>query len=132
MNNSRIVNFVVILSIFMTSVLLGHDGSVSQSEVKEKNIVPGKFIVKFKASNSNGTQASFSKLSSVAAQYNTKKQKQLFTEAKNEKAKKKLNLLNIFVFETDESADIQQIVNDLNNRSDIEYAEPVYLSKIEA
>ncbi len=53
-------------------------------------------------------------------------------EARNEKAKRKLNLENIFVFETDKSSDIQKIVTELNSRPDIEYAEPVYLNKIEA
>ncbi|NOX65456.1 MAG: hypothetical protein GXO85_06555, partial [Chlorobi bacterium] len=114
------------------TIISGNNGKTVDKKSSEVKIVPGKFIVKFKSANNYGTQASFSQLSLVAAKYNTTKQKQVFAEAKNIKVKQELNLNNIFVFETDKSADIQKIVNELNQDPGVEYAEPVYLSKIES
>ena len=101
MQNSLKLFLMGILFLVFTTIVSGSNGIVVDKKTDEVKTVPGKFIVKFKAANNNGTQASFSKLSSVAARYNTTKQKQVFAEAKNEKIKKKLNLYNVFVFETD-------------------------------
>jgi len=103
-----------------------------QQQKEEIKTIPGQFVVKFKATNGNRTQVSFSKLSMVATKYNVSSNEQVFTEAKNVKLKEKLNLHNVFIFRTDESADIKAIVDELNNDSSIEYAEPVYLSKFES
>jgi len=58
--------------------------------------------------------------------------KQLFSEARNIEAKEKLNLSNVYIMETSESADIWQIVNDLQKDPAVEYAEPVYMNKMDA
>ncbi|VAX25752.1 hypothetical protein MNBD_IGNAVI01-1258 [hydrothermal vent metagenome] len=130
---SRKFKFIITLLLLANATIIsGNNGKTVGQKSNEVKIVPGKFIVKFKSTNGYGTQASFSQLSFVAAKYNTKKQKQVFAQAKNVKVKQKLNLNNVFVFETDGSADIQKIVNELNQDPGVEYAEPVYLSKIES
>ncbi len=126
------IKFVITLLMAITYIISGNNGNTIDHKSDETKTVPGKFIVKFKSNENEGTQVSFSQLSAVAAKYNTKKQKQVFAVAKNVKLKQKLNLNNVYVFETDKSADIWKIVKELNNDPGVEYAEPVYLSEIES
>ncbi len=125
----RISILLIILAISLQINAANGKNFVQQKE--EIKTVPGQFVVKFKSTN-NSNQVSFAQLSMVAAKYNVTSNKQMFSEAKNVKLKRKLNLNNIFVFSTDKGADIKTIVNELNNNPNVEYAEPVYLSKIES
>ncbi len=124
---------IFLIFVFVLSVQVNASNGKNFVQQKEEvKTVPGQFVVKFKATDGNRTQASFSKLSMVAVKYNVTSNEQVFAEAKNVKLKEELNLHNVFLFKTDKNANIQDIVDELNNDSSIEYAEPVYLSKIES
>ncbi len=126
------VSMVFALLFILFAQVIASNGKDFVQQTEEVKTVPGQFVVKFKAEAGNKTQVSFSKLSSVAAKYNVTSNEQMFSKANNNKLKEKLNLHNIFVFKTDKGADIAAIVNELNSDPNIEYAEPVYLSKIES
>jgi len=93
-------------------------------------IVQGQFVVKFKPYGILKS-ANYAALSNVLSMYNVKDYKQVFRDAKNEKVKGRLNLNNVFVMRIEKSANIWQIVAELNSNPDVAYAEPVYLNKIE-
>ncbi|KAA3608419.1 MAG: hypothetical protein D8M58_19245 [Calditrichaeota bacterium] len=94
----------------------------------EQNYVAGHFIVKFKKIANNKTDNA-KKI--VISKYNVQKSEKVFKAMQNETVAQKLNLHNVFVMKTDISADIAKIVKDLNTNPDIEYAEPVYINKMD-
>ena len=94
-------------------------------------IVPGKFVVKLKPTGLS-KQANISSVSRIAGQYAVQNMKQVFNKARNTKVKEQLNLNNVYVMETSESSDIWEIVRELQNDPEVEYAEPVYINKIDA
>ncbi|MCK5086362.1 MAG: S8 family serine peptidase, partial [Melioribacteraceae bacterium] len=128
----KLIMSVVLISLMVVINITAGNGKTNTVQKSDVKTVPGQFIVKFKAPNGDGAQVAFSKLSSVAARYNTTSNKQVFAEAKNVKIKNRLNLGNVYLFVTDKGKDIQQIVNELNRDPSIEYAEPVYICKQDA
>ncbi len=129
--NKLTSTFLILLLFTFTNFIVGKE--ITENIPKDELLtVPGQFIVKFKAPGGNGNQVAFSKISSVAARYNITSSKQVFSRAKNAKLKKQLNLRNIYLFETNKGSNIKQIVNELSRDPAVEYAEPVYLSKLEA
>lgn len=130
---SRVFN-IGLLVILITCV-----GLFSQQIQVKKNVmgqgdiryVPGQFIVKLR-SNDATNSLNKTALSSIMAQYGIMQQKQFFSKARNSKVVEKLNLNNVFLMYTNESANIQNIVNELNANPAIEYAEPNYIFEIDA
>ncbi len=96
-----------------------------------KKYVPGKFIVKFKRDHflqKSNNQAQ----SEVQAQYGVQQTEQVFKDVKDKELAFRLNLENVKVMTVSETEDIERIVNDLNKRPDVEYAEPVYIDEFDA
>ncbi len=77
---NKLVRALIIMT-FLASVSMGSSGLKEKNDNDYSKIVPGQFIVKFKP-DANGSKTSFSKLSSVAATFNTKSQKQMFKRSK--------------------------------------------------
>ena len=125
-------NLIILFSLFALTILfifpLSAENSKQKSEIK---IMPGKFVVKFKSAGLS-KQANQPAVSRVSGQYAVQNMKQVFNEARNVEIKEHLNLNNVFIMETAESADIWQIVNELKRNPEVEYAEPVYINKITA
>ena len=103
---------LVVLQFAVNLTLFSQYKSATFNEGKNSKIVPGQFIVKFKSSLGKISGVNSSGLSSVVAKYNVETSKQLFSDAKNDMLKEELNLNNVYVMETDKSADIQKIVDD--------------------
>ncbi|MCK4754793.1 MAG: S8 family serine peptidase, partial [Calditrichia bacterium] len=126
-NNNLINLFLLLVLTVFFSYPLSAENPSQKGEIK---IQPGKFVVKFKP-NGVSKQANQPAVSRISGQYAVHEIKQIFGEARNAEIKKHLNLDNVFIMETAESADIWQIVNELNRDPEVEYAEPVYINEIE-
>ncbi len=96
---------------------------------KVDNYTPGYFVVKFKKPDGL-LKKNTAAINEVVSKYNVVKQTAPLSNAKNEIIKDKLNLDNVYVFQTSIAADINNIVKELSNRNDIEYAEPLYRSDL--
>lgn len=117
----RILISLTLLSIF--SLLYAENRAGNQTADTE--IAPGKFIVKFRRENALG-KINQPALADVVNYYNITKHTQIFSRAKNEIIKQRLNLDNVFLLETSTAADIKSIVNKISKDPRVEYAEPVY------
>ena len=121
--------FIMIMVITNTSIGSRNPDYVNRN--KSTEIVPGKFIVKYKKDNILN-KFSQTSLSSTIAKFNVSKYDQIFKTAKNLEIKEKLNLDNVYVMETSIASDIWNIVKELNKDPNVEYAEPVYIEKMDA
>ncbi len=128
------MNTKLIAALFVFMVLVQFNFAAEPNSVQKSNkevnkeYLSGKFIVKFKKSgNSKNIKAN----ESVISKYNVQKSLNIFKSAKNKELFYKLNLNNVFIMQTDQDADIKKIVNDLNQNPNVEYAEPVFISKMD-
>jgi len=126
------VLLLVVLKFAVNLTLFSQYKSAAFNEGKNREIVPGQFIVKFKSPLGKISGVNTSSLSNAVAKYNVESSKQLFSDAKNDMLKEKLNLNNVYVMKTDKSADIQKIVDELNKELNVEYAEPVYICEMDS
>ncbi|MCB9058926.1 MAG: S8 family peptidase [Calditrichae bacterium] len=96
-----------------------------------QEFLPGKFVVKYK--NTGKSKAiNYSGLNSTIARYSVTKSENAFNKVRNNAIAQKLNLHNVFVMETSTSDDILKIVEELKKDPNVEYAEPVYINKLDA
>ncbi len=120
-------NLIILFSLFALTILfiqpLSAANSKQNSDVK---ILPGKFIVKFKSTGLS-KQANQPAVSRISGQYSVQNFKEVFEEARNVDIKNHLNLNNVFIMETSESADIWKIVNELSRDPEVEYAVPIFM-----
>lgn len=124
-------NPINLFLLFALTILFIQPLSAANSKQNsDVTILPGKFIVKFKSTGLS-KQANQPAVSRVSGQYAVHNMKQVFNEARNVEVKEHLNLNNVFIMEIAESADIWQIVNELNRDPEVEYAEPVYINEID-
>ena len=130
---SRVFTVCLLVTLIISVSLFSQQTQVKKNIIGRGDIkyVPGQFIVKLKSNNAKNS-LNKTALSSMMTQYGVKQQKQFFSKARNSKLVEKLNLNNIFLMYTDERADIQNIVNELNANPAIEYAEPNYIFEIDA
>ena len=125
-------NFFTFAILFGLTVLFFVPLEAAKSPQKSNiKIAPGKFVVKFKPVGLS-KQANTSALSRISGQYAVQSMKQAFSKARNTRVKEQLNLNNVYIMETSESSDIRQIVRELNNDPEVEYAEPVYINETNA
>jgi subtilisin family serine protease len=122
-----IISLLCNLSLFSQSSYQKGDIALN----KKTKYVPGQFIVKFKSSSPDNVVNS-SALSRIVGTYSINKQEQIFSKARNQKLAEKLNLNNVFLMHTDKNADILQICRELMANPSIEYAEPNYISELDA
>ena len=123
--------YLFIMVMIITNTSIGSRNPDYLNKNKSTEIVPGKFVVKYKKDNSLN-KSSQSSLSSTITKFNVFKYDQIFKTAKNSVVKEKLNLDNVYVMETSIASDIWNIVKELNNDPKVEYAEPIYLDKMDA
>jgi len=120
-----------LLLVFVVTVLFVFPVTAAEKQLNgDVTIQPGKFVVKFKPIGLSKS-ANQPAVSRISGQYAVQNLKQVFSEARNVDIKNHLNLNNVFIMETSESSDIWQIVNDLNRDPEVEYAEPVYINKVD-
>ena len=126
-------NIVTTLVIFLmiSTLNFGSGKSRHVNQSKSKDIVPGKFVVKFKKENAL-RKISQTFLNRTITKFNVFKYDQIFNKAKNSEIKEKLNLDNVYVMETSTASDIWNIVMELRKDPNVEYAEPVYIDKLDS
>lgn len=117
----------ILFALFLSTcvITLGNNNRVFQPQKTDKEIAPGKFIVKFKSPNSS-KKVNEPAAADVASRYNVTSQRQAFANARNTEIKEKLNLDNVFIFETSIAADIVSITKEISKDPRVEYAEPIY------
>jgi len=124
-----LINFCLLFTLVILFTIPGFTADSKQTE--DVLIQPGKFVVKFKPAGLS-KQANQSAVSRISGQYAVQNIKQVFAEARNARIKEYLNLNNVYIMETSESANIWKIVNDLQRDPEVEYAEPVYINEFDA
>ncbi len=125
----RLINILIILFSFMQIAFAAKSNSLSlKKEITTTDFVAGQFVVKFKPTDGSINNKAYS---SVLSRYSIQKSQNIFADAKNKAITNKLNLNNVFIMKTDVGADILQIVKELSDDPTVEYAEPVYLNKLD-
>lgn len=88
-----------------------------------------RIVVKFKKNRSTQKK---SPLNEVIASYNLSDSKAVFSQAKNKAVVQRFNLNNVFTMRITDGRDPLDVAREIARRPDVEYAEPVYLSKAHA
>lgn len=122
---------LIIVVFLFVALLYGENTKLDKTNYSEELIVPGKVIVKYKNVDSFGSVNKPAK-NRITSHYGLQNENALFENAKNVKIKQQLNLNNVFVYEVPSETDINNLVSELESNPSIEYAEPVYLSKVNA
>ena len=117
--------FSVFVSINITSA------ENNKSSKSGKMFVPGLILVKFEEQAGNLETSTI--FNHVVQKYHVEKADQLFPDQKFKSSPKRkiIDLSRIYRLHLPESSDIESICANLNNKSGVVYAEPVYILKIE-
>jgi len=124
-----LLNFTFIILFFIQSAFSAEVKTIVDGQNQQQKIVAGQFVVKFKKST-NSKAVNQKAFGQVLSKYNVTKSEEAFKKASNREIKEKLNLHNVFIMNTTD--DVMQVVNELNRNPEVEYAEPVYIDKMDA
>jgi len=117
------------LLISLSVLLCAEKGSFLKT--KDGNLIqPGKVVVKYNKANYSGAVNKSAK-TQVAGKYALEAERPVFAKAKNAQLKERLNLNNVFLYNVPITTNIENLVEELNTDPSVEYAEPVYISRLE-
>jgi subtilisin family serine protease len=120
----------IFLIIFSISIVFATNPRTTYKSAENTQIAPGRIVVKYKKVPQSKSINDAAK-TQRANKYGLSTEKAVFSGANNIEIKHRLNLQNVFVYEVPVVTDIFSLAEKLNNEESVEYAEPVYLSRIE-
>ncbi len=119
---------LLIALLLITTYLFALDPAQKNNDVM---VDPGKIVVKYKKIDNFGSVNKSAKIQ-LSGKYSLMQEKQIFEKAQNLELKSRLNLENVFVYQVSQAVNVIQLAEQISKEPDVEYAEPVYITKATA
>jgi len=117
----------IILFMFLFSLLQAENMNPGNTDYQAA-YKADEIVIKFKRSHNKNNQA----MAGLMSAYNLSGQKAVFAGAQNRELARRFNLDNVYKMKINDGRDPLDLAREIAKRSDVVYAEPVYLSKVHA